>query len=364
VATTRAQRQSITAWAFAEGTIHAWRRAYVQSDVAGIVASLGVVDGQAIREGIHVKGADNDLPGDMLVRLDSRVLMTQEKVFDAELKGARLDLAQAERNYKRTRALYDKNLISRSDFEQSLTVYQTAQAKVKASEAQKERSRVNIEKSIIRSPIDGVIKRINVREGDYFAGASQWTSDSDREANALVVIIDTQQMEAVLNIPLWDAEQVKIGQRVYLASSSRTLSKAAHSGFDQGRFAVGKVYAKSPSISLDKRSIEVKVRTTEGTQYLNGGSHITAWIVTDQRQNVVTIPHLAVVGREVGEFAYVYDSGSRSVVERKLTIGAFGLDTVEIIDGIREGEAVVIEGVSNLTDGTPVKVVRTDDEKK
>ena len=203
-----------------------------------------------------------------------------------------------------------------------------------ATSAQLQSAKIHIAKTVFRAPFDGIIKRINVRVGDYYAGSSQCTTDSDREANSLLVIIDPKQLEARLNISLYNASQLKVGQRVYLANSSRELSRAARSNFTSGNVVVGTLYSKSPSISLDKRSIEVKVRTQGTNQTLLDGSHIIAWIVINERENILTVPQRAVVGREQGMFAYVYDGKTKTVSERLLTIGEYGLDEVEIIEGI------------------------------
>lgn len=364
IAIVTATRERLTAWATAEGTVHAWRRGYLQSDANGIVAELGVVNGRIIREGDPVTGPKAGQPGDLLVRLDSRTLTAEKDRLEAELKGAQADLAQAECNYRRIKSLHGKKLSPQADLEQSLASYETAQARVDATFALLQRAKINIGKTAFRAPFDGIIKRINVRVGDYYAGSSQWTTDSDREANSLLVIIDPKQLEARLNISFHNASQLKVGQRVYLANSSRELSQAARSHFKSGNVVAGTLYSKSPSISLDKRSMEVKARTQGTNQTLLDGSHIVAWIVVNERENILTVPHRAVVGREKGMFAYVYDEETKTVSERLLTIGEYGLDDVEIIEGIVIGESVVVDGLANLTDGAPAVVVRNDNEKR
>ncbi|HBR98006.1 MAG TPA: hypothetical protein DD979_11605, partial [Gammaproteobacteria bacterium] len=206
-------------------------------------------------------------------------------------------------------------------------------------------------------PFDGIITRVNVREGDFYTGAKPAASDNERELQAAIVLMDTGQFEATLNLPLWDDTQVATGQRVYLAGTNSVLAHAAEGGFAQGAFATGYVQSISPSISLDKRAITVKVLTESGEQYLRDGAFVTAWIVTREREAVLAIPDSAIANYESGSYVYVHNPDQQTVTQQPVTLGSEGQRLVEILDGLGGGERIVIEGGRMLTQDGPVMVV-------
>ncbi len=351
------KQHSLTEWAFADGTVQAARREYLQLETTGIVTELGSVDGKLLREGQTVKGPSKGSPGDLLMRIDVREQSAELNAILAQVIEARTAKEQAEREFKRAEKIYQRQLISQNDFEASRTARDARRAAYNAALAQRDRSQVSLDKAILRAPFDGIITRVNVREGDYYTGAKPAASDDQREINAAIVLMDTDQFEATLNLPLWNGTQVKSGQRVYLATSNSVLAQAAENDFSKGAFATGIIESISPSISLDKRAVMVKVLTLSGEEYLRDGAFVTAWIVTRQRDGVLAIPDTAITDFESGNFVYVYDADRQVVQQRSLTLGGEGLELLEVLDGLEQGEKIVVGGGELLTDGTPVIVI-------
>ncbi|MCP3887661.1 MAG: efflux RND transporter periplasmic adaptor subunit [Desulfobulbaceae bacterium] len=355
-------RQNLTAWTFAEGTVLALNREYVNSDAVGLISELGSINGEELREGMRVQGSTNSKKGTLLLRIDSKILEAEQLGFEAEYSQAKTAMKQAKRDLDRSRTLFKKKIGAVVDLEQSETSYKAAQARVRAAKSQLDRNKLLIEKTEVRASFDGIIKRVNTRVGDFNNGPATYATAKDRESNALMVVIDTTHLEAILNIPLWESPAVQPGQRVFLANSSYELLQAAKNGFTKGSFAVGEVYAESPSISLDKRSIEVKARTTKGAENLRDGSYIVAWIETNVLTDVLTVPEMAVLGKEETPSVYVYNPETSRVEERPITIGEYGLGLVEVIDGVKDGELVVVDGAYTITNGSPVRAIGETDE--
>lgn len=350
-------RHSFVEWAFAEGTVHAARRDYLQLESSGIVTELGTVNGKLIREGIKVNGPQNDRPGDLLMRIDTRAQSAEKKAVLAQVIEARTAMEQAEREFNRADKIYQRQLISKNEFEKYRAVRDARRAAYNVMLAQRDRSQVTLDKAILRAPFDGIITRVNVREGDYYTGAKPAIADNQREINAAIVLMDTGQYEAILNLPLWREGQISLGQTVYLSTSNNALAQASNNGFNDGEFAIGTIESISPSISLDKRSVTVKVLTDSGAEHLRDGAFVTAWIVSQEKNDVISISESALHNYESGTFVFVYQESNQTVKQQSLTVGSTGRGLVEVLQGLKEGEKIVVEGGNLLTDGTPVVVV-------
>lgn len=355
-------RQSLTEWTFAEGTTHAARREYLQLEASGIVTQLGTHDGQQLREGSVVAGPQAGNPGTLLMRIDTRSQSAELKAVMARVAETRSALKQAEREYQRASDIRRRGVISQSDFDAKLAARDTARATHQAALAERERTEVVLDKAVLRAPFDGLVTRVNVREGDFYAGATAATSDDARESAAAFVIMDTGQYEATLNLPQWEESSVKIGQTVYIARSDAALASAAQNNFTDGRFSRGKIVSISPSISLDKRASTVKVLTDDGEHYLRDGAYVTAWIATKQRSNVLAIPETALVDYQSGGYVFVYEPKTSTVRRQSLTLGAEGLGMMEVTAGLNEGDRIVVRGLANLTQGTPVVPVNAESD--
>lgn len=350
-------RHTFIEWAFAEGTVHAARRDYLQLESSGIVTELGMVDGKLIREGMKVNGPQNGQQGDLLMQIDTRSQSAEKKAVLAQVIEARTSMEQAEREFNRAEKVYQRQLISQNEFEKYRATRDARRAAYSVVLAQRDRSQVSLDKAVLRAPFSGTITRVNVREGDYYTGAKPSTGDDQRETNAAIVLMNTSQFEATLNLPLWNEVQISPGQTVYLSSSNSVLAQAAEKDFSEGAFATGTIESISPSISLDKRSVTVKVLTDSGEEHLRDGAFVTAWIVSKQHNDVVSIPEDAIYTYESGVFVFVYDAQSQTVRQQALTLGSDGRGLTEVLQGIKEGEKIVVGGGNLLTDGTPVVVV-------
>lgn len=233
----------------------------------------------------------------------------------------------------------------------------SADASIRSAKSQSKKRNVDLENATIVAPFSGVVTQMNIRMGDFVSGAGIARTDQERESSAAIILRNADQFEVQLNLPQWGNNQVAIGQRVYLAPADVSLGEKARQGFPKGSVTVGEVYAISPSISLQKRSIMLKVRTDEGSELLRDGMFVTAWIEVKRWENLLTIPWGAVLNREDGQFAFVFNSSSETVEEREIKTGVEGLASIEVLEGLKADEQLVVAGMHNLTQGALVRVV-------
>lgn len=386
VSVVEASSEDIYDWVFAEGLAQGLRREYLNFERGGKVTFIAR-DGKVIplRAGTLVRGPKNgERYGQLLARVDERADTEQVHQNEAALVLARLgieqaasQLQQAENNlalsqtsFTRTESIWKKKLIPKEKYEsvrtellnarESLRVAQanlkTAGSQEKSAIASLNQAKVGLEKTSIFAPFDGVLRKVNIREGDYIAGPGAGSSDRERESTSAMVVVDTSQYEITLNVPYFLGEKLSENQPVFFGWNSETLAQSAESQFEQGNVAKAYIFSVSPAISLDKRAIEVKVHTTAGADFLKDGLFSTAWILVDKKENALTIPYTSIITRDNQHFVYTLDSENNARLTPVQT-GIESLDTVEILSGLTLGQKVIHTGNHKLVNGTPVRVV-------
>lgn len=193
--TTKVERGDISNTVTATGTIEAITTVKIGTQVSGIL------------KGVYVDFNDNVKKGQLLARLDETSLMAQLEQSQAQLDQAQAQLNYNESTYNRMKALYEKNLISQSDYDQALYNYENSKAAVVNSRSNVARSKVNLDYATITAPIDGVVLNRAVEEGQTVAA-------SFNTPELFTIVNDLTQMEVQTSVDEADIGKVKRGQRV------------------------------------------------------------------------------------------------------------------------------------------------------
>ncbi len=107
-----------------------------------------------------------------------------------------------------------------------------------------------------------------------------------------------------------------------------------------------------PVIGAQNRAIEVLAEIRNPGGWRAGGS-VTGEVVLVRRENAVVVPPLALIRRPAGTVVYVITDDQ--AIERPVTAGVRSADFVEILDGLKGGETIAVEGASYLSDGAKVR---------
>lgn len=387
VATKTVAKATLRDWAFSQGIAQGMRREYLNFEQSGKVTYIASdAQGITLRAGSRVTGpAKGQKYGQLLARIDERQDTQTVRTYEAKLETARLNitaasarLIQAENNLKqlntnftRVQKMWDQKLIPREQFEESKTDILNAQEAVKSAKAelasaqseegaalaQLNQGKLSLEKTNIFAPFDGVVTRVNIRHGDYWSGPAGGTTDQQRESSAAIAVVDTSRFEVTLNVPYYAASKLQEQQLVYISTHSQSLMNGAKYGFETTPNVVeGRVFSVSPSISLGKRAIEVLVHTTSANPALIDGQFVTAWIITDQKNDTLSVPSEAILRRDNRPFVVVIDDQNKASF-RAVETGIEDLSRVEIISGVSENEQVVVVGQHLLVEGAKVRVV-------
>ena len=252
--------------------------------------------------------------GDVLVRLDDN----EERALLSELEAR---LARYREDAERMRTLVERNVTSRTAYEDKLTQVREQEARVAA---QKER----IDDLVLRAPMDGIVLR---RDGEV--GEIAGTAAND----VLLWVGQSQPLRVVAEINEEDVVRVEAGQRVLLR----------HEGH-RGAPLSASLDSVTPKGDPQTKTFRAYLALPPDTP-LKIGMSVEANILVREAKGVLLVPAEA-VGQ--GEVAVVVDG---RVQRRAIEVGLRGTRLVEIRKGLQEGEHVVAPFNANLKSGVRVR---------
>jgi HlyD family secretion protein len=193
--TVKVEKGSISNTVTATGTIEAITTVDVGTQVSGIIKK------------VYVDFNDNVREGQLLAKIDETNLLEQLKQSQANLDMAIAQLNYQEATYRRLKALYEKQLVAESDYDQALYNYENAKASVINARSAVSRAQVNLDYATITSPIDGVVLNRAIEEGQTVAA-------SFNTPTLFTIVNDLTQMEVQTSVDEADIGKVKQDQRV------------------------------------------------------------------------------------------------------------------------------------------------------
>ncbi|TDK30132.1 efflux RND transporter periplasmic adaptor subunit [Luteimonas terrae] len=277
--TTPVERGDIRVVISATGTLSATSTVVVGSQVSGQITEVLVDFNDAVEE------------GQVLARIDPATYQAQIEQGSAQINSARASLSQAQatlRNaqldYDRKAALSDQQLVARSDVDLARAALDQARAQATAAQAQivqqtasTQTSRINMERTVIRSPVNGTILTRSIEPGQTVAASLQ-------APELFTIAEDLRKMRIELAVDEADIGQVQVGQTVTFTADA----------FNDRRFkgTVEQVrLAATTTNNVVTYPVVVAVDNADGT--LLPGLTVNAEIEVSNRENVLKIANAA-----------------------------------------------------------------------
>lgn len=181
--------------------------AAVAEDISAVVAwsqkvELGTLVSGVVSE-VHVRQGQTVSKGDELITLDDRGFSSQLGRRLAAYEYARAALEEAKREDERAIELYDRTVLSDFERNQALIALHSARAGAEAARADLIKARLDLERSVVRAPFDGVVLAVNVAPGQTIV--SEWQSQP------LVTVADNRVYRARAEIDAAHAEKLEQG---------------------------------------------------------------------------------------------------------------------------------------------------------
>ena len=328
----------------------------ISSEVSGEIIELPVKEGQMVKK------------GDLLVRINPDIYQSVVKRSAASLETVRASLQQssatlkeAEESYKRNKVLFDKGVISKSDWDKAVSAYEVAKASresarfnVQSAMASVSEAQDNLKKTIIYSPTDGTISKLSVELGERVVGTMQMTgTEIMRVANLhnMEVEVDVNEND-IVKISVGDSVNVEVDayiKRVFkgtvtnIANTANTTTSA-----DQVTNFKVKIHIEEASYKDLSESKPV------GYSPFRPGMTATVDIITQTKKDAVAVPISAIIVKKKSEIdpktpkeeadkkqeaVFVLKDGKAEL--RAVTTGIQDNVNIEILSGVAKDEEII-----------------------
>lgn len=265
----------------------------------------------------------------------------------AEVKRAAADLTDAEQKYKRAQSLLETGVIPRQQYDESEARYKSARAAYDLAAQQVENMRASMRQTQaslnlankrlrdtqIRAPFAGHVKTREVTVGQYL-----------KIQTPVMTIVNIDPLRARLSVPEKMSPWVRVGRDVKLSLEAFP-----------GREFTGRISRINPSVDEKNRTFEIEALVTNRSAELKPGSFVKATIQSDKVDSILAIPYSAAVYL-FGAYKVFVIQG-KTIKEREVKLGDRLGELVEIIEGLRVDEKIVISaGGPQLKDGMEVEI--------
>lgn len=333
-------RGSITNAVTATGTVEPVTTVDVGTQVSGIIYKIYVDYNSLVKK------------GQLIAEMDKVTLQAELRSQEAQLANANAEYEYQQKNYSRSKALFEKKLISDTDYETSTYSYEKAEAAYNQAQASIVKVRQNLGYATITSPIDGIVTSRAVEEGQTVASGFSTPT-------LFTIANDLTQMRVIADVDEADIGQVAEGQNVKFTVDAYPT--------DVFEGTVTQVRLEA-TVTSNVVTYEVVVSAYNPDLKLKPGLTANVTICTLEQNNILTVPSkslrfvpdgaiLASMGYTVNSLDIEAPADKRIVWKKKgqtlepklISIGMASGNVTEITEGLSEGEEVILEMASVVT---------------
>jgi len=271
---------------------------------------------------IYVEEGDRVTKGQPLARIDAEILNTDKETAEANLQNAIRDEARYSSSFK-------TGGVTQQQLDQAKLTVQNAKLRLQSSQRR-------VSDANIKSPINGIVNKKYIEVGAFV----------NAQGTQMFELVDVSKLKLKVSVNESQVANLKVGDQVQIKSNV----------FPTDDY-VGKItfIAAKADASLNF-PIEIMVENNKKNT-IKAGMYGTAIFKFPSQAPTLTIPRGSFVGSVSSNQIFVLGEGNKAVL-RKVVAGRILGENVEILDGLKEGETVIISGQINLIDGTPVAPVK------
>ena len=317
--TASVQRRDIRSTVLATGVIRPMVGAEVQvgSRVSGILQTLNVSIGDRVQA------------GQVLARLDPTEFQARLDQANAALEMAEVEERFAQIDLNRARELRERTVIPQTELDAAERGSQVAAANLSQARANARTAQIQLDYTVIRAPVSGVVASVSTQVGETVAASFA--------SPTFVTIIDLDRLEIWAYVDETDIGRVEVGQAAVF-----TVDTYLDIEF------TGTVTAIQPKAEIIDNVVNyvtlIEIGATQG-RTLRPEMTTTVNILLEDREDVLTLPNGAVRRDSEGVFALVEDPAGPQ--RRAIRTGYRGSDFTEVLEGLQEGDVVLVGSVPN-----------------
>ncbi|HEY0305196.1 MAG TPA: efflux RND transporter periplasmic adaptor subunit [Longimicrobiales bacterium] len=303
------------------GDLRPIERIEVRSRLEGDVLNVLVREGQRVSA------------GQVLARFESVEQQAAAQSAEADRVAANTELTTAIWNLDQSRELFKEGAIPERDLRSAEGAAATARARLAAAQSRLRSASMALNDTRVLAPVSGIIETRTVSPGERV----------NRSAS-LFTLVRSDVLELAASVPAGQAADVRVGQTIRFSAANRTV--------------IGRVARISPTVDPQSRAVTVYVQVPNRDGSLRGGTFATGRLVLSTG-DVIAVPTTAIRHRADGGQPFVYRITGGELDQAPVQIGFNDEATgqVEIVDGLKAGDRIVVGNVGTLGRGMKVQIV-------
>jgi RND family efflux transporter MFP subunit len=304
------------------GSLKAFEQVVVSSEIEGILRTANVEEGAFVSKGT------------LLATVEDRDYASELKRVEFALKQAEATLVNTKAEFGRKETLYKEELVTKQQFDDVFTRMAVADAEVERSKAALAIARERYAKTRILAPMAGYISEKRISQGEYV-----------RNGTPLYTLVQIAPLKLLFTVSEKDIGRLKVNQDVQFRVDA----------YPDREFK-GRVTILYPTIDERTRSLMVEARAANPERLLKPGLFAKVLLYTTEARDTVVIPVTSMLyeGKNVKVFVVEQDRAR----ERLVKVGNKYDDLMEVVEGLKAGETLVVAGQQNLAEGVKVHVAR------
>ena len=270
------------------------------------------------------KLGDKVKEGDVIVKLED-----EEYINGLALEAKKLNLEISEQEYVKQKSLYEKGGVTLRELRNSEVSKTNAKYDFESAE-------IRLAKMNVVAPFTGVIVEL-----PYYTPGTRVAANQP-----MASLMGYNKMYMDINLPEKTMTEVQLGQEVII--TNYTIAEDTLKGV---------VSELSPMISTETRTFGGKLLIDNPQLKLRPGMFVKADIITAQKDSVVVIPKDIILTGGRGKYVFVVGRNS-AADDRRISTGISNQDYVEVIEGLKQNDRVIVKGFETLRDNSKVKIIR------
>lgn len=307
----------------------------VHARIQGFIETRDFEEGALIQEGAR------------LYSIDPRSYKADREIAAAQVEQAEAKRRLAEQEIKRLRAVRDPGAVAATDLDQKSADLANAEAALRLAKGQLAKAELELSYTTVKAPLTGLIGKTQKEIGSLV----------DSAQNSLLVTMKKVD-------PLYVS--FKVSESDYLAcredekNKTILLEDGVTEPYLEMTFLDGSTYPKRGRINFEDASVQPQTGTVEfrgifenAANVLKPGQFVKVRLKGWQRPNTLTVPQRAVEQSPQGAFVYVLAEGNKAE-RRAIKTGSWAEKDWIVLDGLKAGEKVIVEGLTKVRPGITV----------